>query len=192
MVALALGLVAGDEGTCSWTAAASGKCVPEALDAAACTERGFDSKRLACATCDALESRLEEASVADFRALASDCRQCCRAKAAAEKWTSARLLCDAGIQDQDSDVHDFIKRKAPLFKRLEVEYIEGSKPALELEREDDSSRVLRADVGGWKSNHIFDFLTERLDESNTSDNSEDDESVGVVGAWTSEVQSCSG
>jgi hypothetical protein len=130
----------------------------------------------------------------DGQTIVADCLACCQPPLGVEKWWSARLLCDADIQEQDTDVHDFIKRKAPMFPGLEVEYVQGQRPVLELEMEDDDTRALRAEVNGWKSEHLFDFLTERLEPRNASaEDDADSLSVGgVAGAWSAEIQSCSG
>jgi len=109
-----------------------------------------------------------------------------------ERFSSARLLCDANIQERDQDLHDFIKRKAPLFSQLEVEYVEAAEPALELEQDDDSGRVLRAVVAGWKSDHVAQFLEVRLKQTNNTESDEGGAKMVAEGAYTAEVQTCSG
>lgn len=157
---------------------------------AGCAERGFDPKRLSCGTCRALGQRLEEAGGIGL-SIVEECLGCCREAAKVERFSLARLIADASQQDRDQDLHDFIKRKAPLFPALEVEYQEGASPALELENEDAPDRVVRADVSGWKSDHLAEFLKERLHTRTTSD-AEGSVKMVAAGAWTAEVQSCSG
>lgn len=107
-----------------------------------------------------------------------------------EKFAIAKLICDASVQEKDQDLHDFIKRKAPFFPELEVEYAEGAKPAIEFEME-ESDRIVRADVSGWESDHIFHFLTDRL-EKGFENSTEATNDMGTAGAWTAEIQTCSG
>jgi hypothetical protein len=134
--------------------------------------------------------RLQEQGVADLLELAKECHLCCKQPTETHKFSSARLMADASIQDKDTDLHDFIKRKAPLFPSLEVEYMEGSRAAVDLEDGavyGEPDHVLRTEVGGWTSDQIYQFLSERLEQRNTSE-----EALGVAGAWTAEIQSCSG
>jgi hypothetical protein len=111
-----------------------------------------------------------------------------------ERFSSARLTADANIQERDQDLHDFIKRKAPLFPQLEVEYMEAAEAAVEFENDDDPNRVVRVVVTGWKSDHLSQLLGVRLEQ--TKPNSSDVDKDGVVmaaqGAYTAEVQTCSG
>jgi hypothetical protein len=83
-----------------------------------------------------------------------------------------------------------------MFPNLEVEYVEASKPAIELEQTDDEgepTRTLRADVGGWKSEHLVEFLTARLEREGGDDTDWGKEAKMVVkGAYSAEIQSCSG
>merc|ERR1719386_32270 len=102
-----------------------------------------------CGTCEILQRHLEESGVAS--ALASECFGCCMLAKPIEHFTSARLVADANIQERDQDLHDFIKRKAPKYSRLEVEYMESAEPAIEFEKDDEPDRVVRAVVAGWKS-----------------------------------------
>lgn len=152
-----------------------------------CQERGFNPEQLTCKTCKILEQRIQEAG-SGGKTLFEECYDCCQETAEVEKFSVARLIADASSQDKDQDLHDFIKRKAPFFPALEVEYQEGAKAAIEFEKEEDPSRIVRADVSGWQSDHLFQFLTERLEESSTSASG-----PGIVqGAWTAEIQTCSG
>lgn len=153
-----------------------------------CLAMGFDPKQLGCATCDTLKKRLEEAGGISL-GIFDECKSCCHQGAPKERFDVARLMADASAQDRDQDLHDFIKRKAPLYPGLEVEYMDGASIAIELENEDDPMRIVRADVTGWKSDDIGKFLGERL-KSNAS--GADGDGAGVAGAWTAEIQSCSG
>jgi len=163
---------------------------------ASCSELGFDSTRLACGTCHALEKRLAEAGKGGGLVIVQECLGCCREEAPVERFSTARLIADASQQDRDQDLHDFIKRKAPLFPGLEVEYQEGASPAVELESSQEDGRVLRADVSGWKSEHLVEFLSLRLldrkAEGNVDGEGAATSAMAVKGAWTAEVQSCSG
>lgn len=154
---------------------------------AGCAERGFDPLRLRCAICDTLKVKLEERGEIG-QALVEECLACCKPEVAEEKFSSARLIVDAAAQDRDQDVHDFIKRKAPRFPRLEVVYQEDAQPAIELEQDDDENRVLRAEVAGWKSEHLFEFLTRRLAKTE----GDEEAATAAKGVWTAEIQSCSG
>jgi hypothetical protein len=170
------------EGTCP-----AGGCV----DTSGCAERGFDPKLLICTTCDALEKRLVENGLpAGAKKVLSECKGCCRQPPAAERFTSARLIADASIQEKDQDLHDFVKRKAPKFPSLEVEYMESARPAIELFQEEQPDRIVRAEVQGWGSDHIWKFLSLRLEQRNES--SQADTREATTNAWTAEVQSCSG
>lgn len=150
-----------------------------------CTELGFDTTRLTCGTCDLLEQRIKESGVV-VQAIVDECRGCCRPEAPIETFSSALLFADASVQDKDTDVHDFIKRKAPKLANLEVEYREGARPVVELEKEEEPGRMWKADVSGWKSDDLFEFLSVRLRKADGED------TAAVGGAWTAEVQSCSG
>lgn len=109
-----------------------------------------------------------------------------------ERFSSARLIADANIQERDQDLHDFIKRKAPLFPKLEVEYMEAAEPAVEFEQEDDSNRILRAVVSGWKSEHLMAFLESRLDQKEEEQEPEGGGKLVAEGVHTAEIQTCSG
>lgn len=178
-------------GTCP---AGSAGCVSPSADN--CTERGFDTARLNCKTCRMLEKRLKETGV-DV-AVVGECLACCKENAEVEKFPTARLIADASQQERDQDLHDFIKRKAPRYKGLEVEYMEGAEPAIELESETDPDRIIRAVVSGWKSDHLGAFLGARLegaDQVTMAQEQPKDEGevkMAAAGAWTAEVQSCSG
>eukprot|EP00929_Paragymnodinium_shiwhaense_P091718 TRINITY_DN51625_c0_g2_i1.p2 TRINITY_DN51625_c0_g2~~TRINITY_DN51625_c0_g2_i1.p2 ORF type:complete len:216 (+),score=71.77 TRINITY_DN51625_c0_g2_i1:68-715(+) len=152
-----------------------------------CLVKGFDPKQLSCGTCRLLQQRLEEAGAEVT--LAADCLGCCMEAPPTERFTNARLVADASIQEKDTDLHDFIKRKAPLFPSLEVEYMEGSRAAVEFENEGDVSRIVRAEVAGWTSDQLFDFLSLRLEQKNAR---KEEAATATAGAWTAEVQSCSG
>lgn len=187
LVVAVAGNRASEPGQC--TAKGGGACSGDITgnNESACAALGFDPVRLKCSTCDMLKRRVEEQDNGS-QDIIQECLGCCNSKTAVlERFGSARLTADAGQQDRDQDLHDFIKRKAPLFPSLEVEYMEGAHPALELENEDDPDRVLRAEVSGWKSEHIFEFLSSRLVSEG-----EGDAKVSVAGAWTAEVQTCSG
>lgn len=168
-----------ENGTCLIDGA--GACV-EANQSAQCKVQGFDPEKLGCKTCRVLEKRLKEAAV-DGKALTSQCLACCTEEPILELFPKARLIADAQQQERDQDLHDFIKRKAPRIRNLEVDYQAGSSPAVELEQTD--GRVLRADVRDWKSDHLVQFLNLRLESAENDD-------VGVAGAWSAEIQSCSG
>jgi len=99
------------------------------------------------------------------------------------------MVADASQQERDQDLHDFIKRQAPKFRRLEVEYQEWANPSIELENKDEPDRVLRADVTGWKSGHLQDFLSSRL---KPDDSEAGETNLPAKGAYTAEIQSCSG
>lgn len=177
------------EETCSATNAFGGLCSSAGtvtMNDTECLASGFDTSRLKCTTCDMLEKRLTELSVGGQNVVGM-CRGCCQEVASTKQYDSAWLIADAGQQERDQDLHDFIKRKAPLFKSLEVEYLEGAAPAIELENEDDPDSVLRAEVTGWKSHHLVDFLTARLKSAQG-----EEANVAAEGAWTAEIQSCSG
>jgi hypothetical protein len=105
-----------------------------------------------------------------------------------KRFGTARMMADASIQDKDTDVHDFIKRKAPFFPTLEVEYKEGQRPCVEFEDAEDDSRVFLADVAGWSSDNLFEFLSMRLDQATNAPGGEGEK----LAAWTAEVQTCSG
>jgi len=124
--------------------------------------------------------------------LIKQCLGCCHASAKVEPFRSARLLADAGQQERDQDLHDFIKRKAAHFPGLEVEYQEGASPAIELENEDNPNYVLRADVSGWKSEDLVKFVSARLEKPADSAAENAGDALADVQKWTSEVQSCSG
>lgn len=161
-----------------------------------CAERGFDPLRLSCSSCRKLGVRLEEIGGNSGSQVLQECLGCCRDAVAVERFSKATLITDANIQERDQDLHDFIKRKAPLFPQLEVEYMEGAEAAVELEQEDDPNRIVRAVVTGWKSNHLGEFLGVRLKEHKAENTSDSEQGGGVVmaaqGAYTAEVQTCSG
>lgn len=187
-----------EEPTCSVKGGSEGKsCLPAGpapSTNASCAKNGFDPLRLACGTCRKLGQRLEETGHSGH-GLLDECLGCCKEAAAVERFSSARLIADADIQGKDQDLHDFIKRKAPLFSQLEVEYMENAEPAVEFESDTDPDRVLRAVVSGWKSNHLGQFLSERLEDQGPQNNSESAQGGAVMaaqGAWTAEVQTCSG
>jgi len=145
-----------------------------------CTALGYNPVLLRCSTCHELGRKLREGGIVGD--LETECLGCCKEEDALKRiFSSARMIVDAQVQDKDQDVHDFIKRKAPLFSGLEVEYQEGAWPAIELEKEDDPNHVLRADVSGWKSDHLVEFLTTKFKAPEQ-----------LQGAWTAEVQTCSG
>lgn len=183
------------------SAATGGKdCLSSNMTDRSCTERGFDSARLTCKTCRMLGKRLEEMGV-NTPGVVDECLACCQDLGTVERFSTARLIADASQQERDQDLHDFIKRKAPRYKGLEVEYQEGADPAIELESDTDPDRVLRAVVAGWKSDHLGQFLELRLEgaENVTSSagyvenaGSEGEVTMAAEGAWTAEVQTCSG
>jgi hypothetical protein len=184
-------LAQAEELTCS---AKGGKnCIGAPMGNASCAERGFDTLRLSCGTCRQLGQHLEQLGTSGKEVL-GECLSCCREAAAVERFSSARLTADANIQERDQDLHDFIKRKAPLFPQLEVEYMEAAEAAVEFENDDDPNRVVRVVVTGWKSDHLSQLLGVRLEQ--TKPNSSDVDKDGVVmaaqGAYTAEVQTCSG
>lgn len=173
--------------TCSAVGGGAG-CSASGQGSGNCLALGFDSTRLRCTTCDTLKIRLAEAGT-KVATLVDECLGCCHNKSkVAERFDSARLIADARQQDRDQDLHDFIKRKAPLFPALDVEYMEDVEPGIELERKDQPDRVVRADTAGWKSDHIFDFLKARLEMQHDDGKPK----TATAGAWTAEIQSCSG
>jgi len=176
----------GSAATCSVGKADGKGCVADANESladsnkAACVALGFDPVILSCDTCHALGRRLEEAGNGPAPIL-GECLGCCKEPVPPERFSMARLVADASQQDRDQDLHDFIKRKAPLF------------PALELENDvDGESRILRADVLGWKSDHLGQFLRERLESGADSEAKDGVVKLAADGAWTAEIQSCSG
>jgi len=189
LLTLAAWAAAAEELTCDAKAGGKG-CIADNADGS-CAEQGFDSLRLSCNTCRQLGSRLEATGNSN-QGLVAECLKCCREPGAVERFSSARLICDANIQDRDQDLHDFIKRKAPLFPELEVEYSEAAEPALELEKDDGSGRVLRAVVAGWKSDHLAQFLGVRLEQKNNTEGDEGGAKMVAKGAFSAEVQTCSG
>eukprot|EP00930_Biecheleria_cincta_P048961 TRINITY_DN34202_c0_g1_i1.p1 TRINITY_DN34202_c0_g1~~TRINITY_DN34202_c0_g1_i1.p1 ORF type:complete len:187 (-),score=47.23 TRINITY_DN34202_c0_g1_i1:598-1137(-) len=160
-------------------------------DVASCFAQGFDQARLGCKTCQTLQQRLEETGQKGG-ALVEECFSCCQPEAVLEIYPKARLIADASQQDRDQDLHDFIKRKAPRIPNLEVEYQEGSWPAVELEKDDGSDEVLRADLTGWKSDQIVEFIGMRLQAVNSSESEEEAQGVSLHKGWSAEIQSCSG
>jgi len=166
-----------------------GSIVDQANRSLECSAKGFNAEKLSCKTCKVLEQRLAEFQQST-RPLLAECFACCQADPPVEVFRKARLICDASSQERDQDLHDFIKRKAPKIHNLEVDYQEGSWAALELENDDGSGRVLRADVSGWKSNHLRDFLGSHLEGAAEADS--DASGIAATGAWSAEIQSCSG
>lgn len=150
-----------------------------------CLALGFDPRQLGCHTCDALRVRLEEAGGVGL-GLFDECSRCCQKAPAVERFDKGTLLADASAQERDQDLHDFIKRKAPMYPSLEVEYMDGVNVALELENERDPDRVVRVDLTGWKSDDMAMFIAQRLPGG------EDAGGEVVAGVWTAEIQSCSG
>lgn len=185
LLAWAVLSVAQENGTCLISGDGAG-CV-EANQSAHCKAQGFDPEKLGCKTCRVLEKRLKEGGV-DAKELSSQCLACCTEEPILELFPKARLIADAQQQERDQDLHDFIKRKAPRIRNLEVDYQAGSSPAVELETTDGSGRVLRADVRDWKSDHLVQFLNLRLESAEN----DMDGGMGVAGAWSAEIQSCSG
>eukprot|EP00928_Gymnodinium_smaydae_P011662 TRINITY_DN14278_c0_g1_i1.p1 TRINITY_DN14278_c0_g1~~TRINITY_DN14278_c0_g1_i1.p1 ORF type:complete len:200 (+),score=47.34 TRINITY_DN14278_c0_g1_i1:76-675(+) len=185
-VALAALVRAAAEEACS-ADAESGSCLATAAGDG-CAARGFDPAQLSCSTCGLLETRLKEAGI-DGSALLQECMGCCQPVVAIERFTSARLTAAASSQNHDQDLHDFIKRKAPFFPSLEVEYLDGHNAAIELEQEGQPDRILRADVSGWTSDHLYQFLSERLEKGIPADG---EVKMAAEGAWTAEVQTCPG
>lgn len=178
------------DASCPVNADGSGACTrPSKADAnhtLRCRAQGFDPEKLGCQTCHVLEQRLKESGVASAT-LAGNCLECCEEEPVLELFPKARLIADASQQERDQDLHDFIKRKAPRIRNLEVDYQAGSWPAIELETNDGSGRVLRADVKDWKSDHLVQFLNMCLEAA------EDQDKTGAIGgAWSAEIQSCSG
>jgi hypothetical protein len=181
----------GAEGTCA--AGGGSGCIAmvdtkTSFNATECSLLGFDANFLMCDTCAVLRKRLDEAGATDTELLYNDCVACCKTSREVVRFRTARMMADASIQDSDTDVHDFIKRKAPLFPTLEVEYKEGQRPCVEFEDPDDDNRVLRADVAGWSSDNLFEFLSMRLEKAKETQADEGEPSA----AWTAEVQTCSG
>lgn len=181
-----------DDASCpaGQAAAAGGGCLAlkAASQNASCEEKGFDPAQLTCRTCGLLAQHLSELGAS--MAPSEECYGCCRMEAEVERFEMARLIADASSQERDQDLHDFIKRKAPLFPRLEVEYQEGASPAIELEDSNKPDRVVRADVFGWQSDALFQFLKLRLKES--GDAGKEGAAMAAQGAWTAEIQTCSG
>lgn len=183
-----------EETSCSAKGGKDGACSAASTGAnQTCAERGFDTLRLSCNTCRKLSDRLHESGNSGNELL-DECLGCCREAGAVERFSRARLLADANIQDRDQDLHDFIKRKAPLFPGLEVEYVENAEAAVELESDDDPDRIVRAVVTGWKSDHLVKFLDGRLEQKSEKDDDDTQGAVpmGVGGHYTAEVQTCSG
>jgi len=67
--------------------------------------------------------------------------------------------------------------------------MENAEAAIELENDDENTTTLRAVVTGWKSNHLADFLAVRLEEQKNEDGSA---VMAADGAYTAEIQTCSG
>lgn len=162
--------------------------------ASRCESSGFQPERLSCGTCRLLEKHLKaRVTSGSNHSLVGECLRCCQEEPTWELFSTARLTADASQQERDQDLHDFIKRKAPQFQRLEVEYSEGSTPSIELEKEDDPNRVLLVHVQDWKSDHIYQFLSKSLiDGGRLNISSAQDATTVAPGAWSAEIQSCSG
>jgi len=159
----------------------------QALNASQCRELGFDPLRLQCSTCALIDSSMTQAGI-DGGELSSNCHSCCRRSKQVERFDKGRLIADARLQERDQDLHDFIKRKASLFPNLEVEYQEGAMPAVELENDGVSERVVRADVQSWKSHDVYRFLEEHLKPAEAGQGAAD----SAQSRWTAEIQTCSG
>eukprot|EP00746_Dinoflagellata_sp_MGD_P078125 gnl/MRDRNA2_/MRDRNA2_31265_c0_seq1.p1 gnl/MRDRNA2_/MRDRNA2_31265_c0~~gnl/MRDRNA2_/MRDRNA2_31265_c0_seq1.p1 ORF type:complete len:240 (+),score=47.26 gnl/MRDRNA2_/MRDRNA2_31265_c0_seq1:1-720(+) len=161
------------------------------VNATQCKTWGFDSALLSCSTCDNLKQRLldvgEEKSIEP--PIVTECLGCCQ-NPKDEKFEAAVLIAPASAQERDQDLHDFVKRKAPLFPGLEVEYQEGDRAAIEFSNPSkDPERVVRIRVHGWKSEHLFSYLSLRLENS---DQGQQGLGQGERKYWTAEIQTCSG
>jgi len=179
----------GEEPVCS-AGGGPGGCAAAAVDENAsgegCLALGFDPRQLGCHTCDTLRLRLEEVGGVGL-GLFDECSRCCHQTPPVERFDKGTLMADASAQERDQDLHDFIKRKAPMYPSLEVEYMDGANVALELENERDPDRVVRVDLTGWKSDQMAEFISQRLNSIE-----EDGGDKVIAGAWTAEIQSCSG
>lgn len=164
------------------------------LNATHCKSLGFDSTVLSCMTCDNLLLRLNEVEDPEKGPplVVTECRGCCQ-KPGYERFESAVLYAPASAQERDQDLHDFIKRKAPLFPSLEVEYQEGVGAAIEFSNPStDPERIVRTKVHGWKSEHLVDFMTQRLDDSDNQGGQGLGSTSSTRKIWTAEIQTCSG
>eukprot|EP00439_Symbiodinium_sp_Y106_P086519 s162_g33.t2 len=193
-----------------WSALAQDSSCPVNADGSGAW---FDPEKLGCQTCRVLEQRLKESGVASAtlaenclecceeepvlelfpKAASSSCG--CDVGVASASLCKARLIADAAQQERDQDPAEAFApgglqgmadgRTSMISSREKrhVDYQAGSWPAIELETNDGSGRVLRADVKDWKSDHLVQFLNMRLEAA------EDEGKIGAIGgAWSAEIQ----
>jgi len=149
-----------------------------------CTALGFESTLLKCSTCDVLESHIGESKTA--LKLLKECKSCC-AEDKEEIFHRAIFQVNSEEISKNQDHEDFVRRKAPGFPNLDVEYVVDLPCALELSND---QTTMRTKVEGWSSQHLFEFVSAKL-RPPTADEVLASEG-GATGKGSAEIQSCAG
>eukprot|EP00929_Paragymnodinium_shiwhaense_P106680 TRINITY_DN7227_c0_g1_i1.p2 TRINITY_DN7227_c0_g1~~TRINITY_DN7227_c0_g1_i1.p2 ORF type:complete len:175 (+),score=55.96 TRINITY_DN7227_c0_g1_i1:90-614(+) len=126
-----------------------------------CSELGFGDT-LKCSTCARLREVLpsgEQSNAADAGKLLEECEGCC-SKEGDEVFSKAKLVYAEHLLSTDQDLEDFVKRKAPSFKNLELEKADFAPTTLQLARDGETFDTAKTfvNIRGWKSDEIRDFL----------------------------------
>merc|ERR1719373_640326 len=146
---------------CSVTVRADKKTV----GSEACAELGF-GEALRCSTCQRLSDFLpsgDQKGGKEAATLTKDCLKCCSDEGD-EVFAKAIFHVSKGLVEADQDIEDFVKRKAPAFKNLKIEYSMWGVSSLQLLRKDETEESAKTfvNIGGWKSDEIKDFIKLKL------------------------------
>jgi len=125
-----------------------------------CEKLGFRKENLLCSSCQKLDEYVKD------QALYHECLECCTAdldddQQEPQRFHSATLVLCKCILPHSPHLESFVTKEAANFANLQLQWVNGMQPVLELKNED--SRVVQSiGIAKWKTEHIVEFLNEKL------------------------------
>jgi len=119
-----------------------------------CKQLGF-SDTLLCSSCVEFEKHI------NHQQLVADCKKCCVEEETAEEfYDSAKLTVCSWKLGGFPEIKHFITKEAPNFGKLQVQYVGGAYPTMELTAADGKTKKIP--LNDWKSDTLKEYLTSKL------------------------------
>eukprot|EP00898_Chlorokybus_atmophyticus_P002549 jgi/Chlat1/3295/Chrsp22S03539 len=136
--------------------------VAESSSSSECEALGFTGLAV-CSDCDLLAQYVQDEE------LEADCRRCCSQESGVERNQNTYKLAVLEVcgwkLGQYPHVQEFIDKKASSFKNLKVRYRPGSSPKLLLGNDFGKKSEESIRIDHWKTEHIVEFLIQKLENN---------------------------